>query len=62
MFLMESIGLVGIGKLIFLITLIQCYFSVFMSPETAIDPPWRTVFSTEYVKTHLALVALDEVL
>ena len=31
-----------------------------MSPETAIDPPWRTVFSAEYVKTHLALVALDE--
>ncbi len=31
-----------------------------MSPETAICPPWRGVFTAEYVKKHLALVAIDE--
>lgn len=31
-----------------------------MSPENAISPPWRGVFSSGYVKEHLALVAIDE--
>ena len=31
-----------------------------MSPEAAISTHWREVFSCDYVKEHLALVAVDE--
>ena len=34
--------------------------SVFMSPETAVCPPWRGIFQSPYFKQHLALVAVDE--
>ena len=31
-----------------------------MSPETAISPLWRAVFTADYVKKNLTLVAIDE--
>ena len=34
--------------------------SVFMSPETAVCPPWRGIFQSPYFKQHLALVVVDE--
>lgn len=33
---------------------------VFMSPESAVNPPWRALFTADYVKRNLALVAIDE--
>ena len=33
---------------------------VFMSPEAATTSPCREVFTADYVKKHLALVAIDE--
>lgn len=33
---------------------------VFMSPEVATAPPWRKVFSSEYLKKHLFMIAIDE--
>ena len=35
-------------------------FTVFMSPEAAISTLWRTLYSYDYVKKNLALVAIDE--
>ena len=34
--------------------------TVFMSPETAISPHWRALFTADHVKKQLALVAIDE--
>ena len=31
-----------------------------MSPKTAISSQWHAVFIADYVKEHLALVAIDE--
>ena len=31
-----------------------------MSPEIAVRPPWRNIFSTPFFKEHLTLVAVDE--
>ena len=31
-----------------------------MSPEIAVQPPWRNVFCTPFFKKHLTLVAVDE--
>ena len=31
-----------------------------MSPEIAISPHWRALFTADYVKKQLALVAIDE--
>ena len=33
---------------------------MFMSPEIAISPHWRALFTAEHVKKQLALVAIDE--
>ena len=35
-------------------------FAVFMSPECAIKPPWRLIYSTPYGKDNIVLVAVDE--
>ena len=38
-----------------------CHISVvFMSPETATTNPWCRMFSDNYVKKHVVLVAVDE--
>lgn len=37
-----------------------CYNIVFMSPEIAVQPPWRNIFQTPHFKKHLTLVAVDE--
>ena len=42
---------------------LQCLFPltlVFMSPETAVNAPWRSLFEVPYFKKHLVLVAVDE--
>lgn len=33
---------------------------VFMSPEVAVNPPWRNILRAPHFKEHLALVAIDE--
>ena len=33
---------------------------VFMSPETAVNPPWRDLFASKYFQEHAVLVAVDE--
>ena len=35
-------------------------FAVFMSPECAIKPPWRLIYTTPYGKNNIVLVAVDE--
>ena len=34
--------------------------AVLMSPEAAVTPPWRSLFSSVVFKNNLALVAIDE--
>ena len=35
-------------------------FTVFMSPETAVNPPWRDVFQSAEFRKRLSLIAVDE--
>ena len=35
-------------------------FAVFMSPECALKPPWRNIFTTPHGKANIVLVAVDE--
>ena len=36
------------------------WYLVLMSPEVATTAPWRGLFTTDYYKRHLVLVAVDE--
>ena len=36
------------------------YFAVFMSPETAVKPPWRKLFSNTRFQQNAVMVAIDE--
>ena len=38
----------------------QAFLTVLMSPEVATSLPWRQLFSTDYYKSHLVAVAVDE--
>ena len=58
LFPLEATALVGFG-------LLHDFFKysvwiVFMSPEKAVQSPWRNIFQTPYYKKHLTLVAVDE--
>jgi len=39
---------------------ITTLISVFMSPETAVDPPWRELFSKPVFQQNAVMVAVDE--
>ena len=36
------------------------YLAVFMSPETAVKPPWRELFSNALFQQNAVMVAIDE--
>lgn len=36
------------------------HYTVFMSPECAIKPPWCKIYTTPYGKKNIVLVAVDE--
>ena len=38
----------------------ELFNSVFMSPETAVTPPWRNVFASPQFQQRLSLIAVDE--
>jgi hypothetical protein len=57
----ENIALVGVFFPNNNFILLKVYYcTVFMSPETAVKPPWRNIFQTPHFKKVLALVAVDE--
>lgn len=31
-----------------------------MSPETAVNPPWREIFACATFRQHLSIIAIDE--
>lgn len=36
------------------------FILVFMSPEIAVNPPWRNIFKTPVFKERLSVLAIDE--